>query len=276
MSLEKFLKKQSDTKTMPETPKITRTPPGGEERDSKRKKEDEGEGSILVEILSEIKKLREEFRAITKEVSTIKEEITKIHESQRKEKEENGRRMAKAEEEVETLKEKIKNIEEKCNRKDREERKKNLIIRGLKETREEDTKEIIYQLFEEKLGVRPKVDQATRMGRMRGEEECRAVKVRFSEVKEKWLVTDKKQKLKGSRIYIDEDYPEEVWEKRKRLIAMAQRIRKEEGKRVFVQYDRIKIDGEIYELVKENGEEKLLKNEGRTVGRERKPRNMKV
>lgn len=69
-------------------------------------------------------------------------------------------------------------------------------------------------------------------------EKPRPIVVRFLRLKDKLAVLDKAENLKGSGIFINEDFPEAVWQKRKELLP-AMKAARERGDIAYLRYDKL-------------------------------------
>ena len=249
---------------------LLRTPP---EDDQNRKKkfcldeegkseEETSNNEILKKILEKMNNLEKKFESFEQRIDRDNEERKRDFNLFKEELAENRKGIENIEKEMELLREKVKIQGEKLMMREKEERRKNIIIKGLKEEEGEGrdtayTKKEVENFLEEKLGLKDiKIQNTSRIGRKRDNSD-RPILVTFPELKEKWKVSDIRNKLKGTNIFIDDDYDYETRQIRRKLFVWA-KIIKQEGKRVFVNGDKIKIDGENYELLTRNGEAELV------------------
>lgn len=127
-------------------------------------------------------------------------------------------------------------MEGKWERKEREERRRNIIIKGIKiagEKRKEAVEEILRD-----IGANVKVEEVRRI--KRGEEEgIESLWVRLESEGQRREVMGKKNKLRGRRERIVEDL---TWRERKMRWKLENIARTEEkrGKKVWVGYDRMR------------------------------------
>lgn len=154
-----------------------------------------------------------------------------------------------------TIEIRLRKIEREGEMKERKERRRNLIVRGVEVT-EGKKREGIEKLLGD-IGAEVKVEEVSRVGGGKGKE---IWLVRLEKEEQKREVMRKKKFLKGRNEKITEDL---TWRERKmkwRLEEIARRER-EEGRRVWVSYGRILI-GEEWWTWDEEGE--VLRNqEGR-------------
>ena len=87
---------------------------------------------------------------------------------------------------------------------ERELRRNNVIVVGLKEEPERPTVDVVSKLFNEKLSVPVKLDEAKRLGRAK-EGTARPILVRFAERSSKVSVMKKRSTLKGTGIFVNND-----------------------------------------------------------------------
>lgn len=132
---------------------------------------------------------------------------------------------------------------------DSQARRANVIIDGIPEAEKENnlvTEEKVLKIFEEKLNLDPKtvgVEQVTRTGKVNitsdgTQGRPRPVIVRFHRTKDRDMVLRNARKLKGTRIFINEDYPEAVRQRRKELLPKMKEAR-ERGDIAFLRYDKL-------------------------------------
>ncbi|XP_049273554.1 uncharacterized protein LOC119401792 isoform X2 [Rhipicephalus sanguineus] len=127
-------------------------------------------------------------------------------------------------------------------------RKNNLIIHGLRETSSETTDhllESVLDLLSVKLGVKcDDIERCHRLGAKRGDKP-RPVIIKLMDFRSKIAILNNARKLKGSKIYINEDYSARVRLARKALWQNSQDMRKNAGK-VKLKHDTLTIDGVRY------------------------------
>lgn len=179
------------------------------------------------------------------EIRSLRTEINRINESQlqaRKEivllKEENE----KLKTENETKNDRIKRIE-------REMRAKNAVINGILEDNDEmDLNESIRQIIIDKLEIDCKkedIESVRRIG-IKGQY-SRPIHVKFQNESVRNNIMKNKKKLKGSNIYIDEDYTQEIREERKILREVLKK-EKQEGKNAYIKYNKLISNKEVYTI----------------------------
>ena len=139
--------------------------------------------------------------------------------------------------ETNELKEKIRDLEDRT-------RRNNLRIDGVKESEKEtweDTEKKVNEIFKHKLGITThvKIERAHRTGKTKSDRQKeRTIVLKVLDYKDKVTILKNARKLKGTGIFINEDYSRETMELRKKLWSGVLRLR-QEGKFAVLQYDRI-------------------------------------
>lgn len=156
--------------------------------------------------------------------------------------------MKKIEEDVTTLKQENENLKEKLEKQDqriraleKEINNNQLVIHGLEEleTPECNLEKTLTNFFQKIMKINfeeGSIEKATRLGPKK--EGNRPIKVTIKSVKTKDLVMANRKQLKGSAIYISENYPKEVLETRKKLVPELKKLRNE-GKTAYINYDKL-------------------------------------
>ncbi len=132
---------------------------------------------------------------------------------------------------------------------DAQTRHQNVIIDGIPEAENEkgsDSEEKVLALFKDKLDLDPLtigIHEVQRVGKsLKGKDELRSLPrptlVSFLRIKDRDRVMANARKLKGSNIFIKEDYPESVRKRRKELIPKMNAAR-ERGDIAFLRYDKL-------------------------------------
>jgi tRNA threonylcarbamoyladenosine modification (KEOPS) complex Pcc1 subunit len=123
----------------------------------------------------------------------------------------------------------------------------NLLFYNVEEEEKENTDEKIYQILEEKLEIRDarsriKIDRSHRVGRKRNtQRKPRAIVVKFNYFKDREHVRLNARKLRGTRIGIAEQFPEEIEKIRQKLYPEMKKA-KAAGHRVRMVRDKLYID----------------------------------
>lgn len=169
------------------------------------------------------KKAQEIIEAVNQKVLVIEEDVKTL-------KEENN-----------LLKMKIEKQDEKIRTLEKESKGKELIVHGLeeRETSEVSVERLLLDFFRSTMQLAMDgndLDKAFRLGKKM--ERPRPIRVIFAKSKVRDTVISKRKALKGSKIFISENFPKEVLETRKALLPEVKKLR-EEGKTAFIKYDKI-------------------------------------
>lgn len=173
---------------------------------------------------TEITNLRE---TIIKENNELKQEIKKTRDEM-KIKEETWRK------EKERLEMRIENLEERWEKKERREKRNNIVIKGIKFPGKEIVKEV--ELFiENELKIKKKVNEAYKI---KENEDREIIIAKLESWKEKKEIMENKYKLAGKRIFIENDmtYGERIIQKK---IQELQQTEREKGRKTKMGYKKI-------------------------------------
>lgn len=181
--------------------------------------------------MSEMRKMMEMLKEIKDEISKVRNDVAlfKIENT-------------KLQERVQIQEKQIEYLE-------REAKKKNLIIKGIKDTERETyikREEEIVKLMKT-IGVKmgtDSIDMTYRIGRFNPEKE-RPIVVKLTYEKSKYEILRNAKNLKGSNVWIDEDFTQKTQDERRTLIPMMKEIRSE-GKTVVLRYNKLIVDGKVY------------------------------
>jgi len=168
----------------------------------------------------------------------------------------------------EELENKVKIMKRKLEIKKREERRKNIIIKGV-EVRERRKMEAVEEVIGA-LGMRVEIESCWKLGRgtVEGQE---MILVKLREEKQRKEILEKRKNLRGRREKIVEDW---IWEERRIRWKLEEIARKEEekGRQVWIGYGRIRIGGqwwkwdEVGEVLRD-GSERVRREEQGEGGR---------
>ena len=134
---------------------------------------------------------------------------------------------------------------------EREVRKKNIIIKGIVEEKEEEereTKEKIKRILNKldvEIDLEKETDGIRRIGKYKKEGK-RPIIVKQQQ-KKKTKIMKQASKLKGTNIWIDGDFTRKVQEQRRLLIPHLKEARNK-GYKADLKYNYLKINGERYEI----------------------------
>ena len=135
------------------------------------------------------------------------------------------------------IKEKLRDLEDRT-------RRNNLRIDGVNESVKEtwdETEEKVMKILKNNLGITTavKIERAHRAGKIRlNSKRPRTIVIKILDYKDKTNILRNTHKLKGTGIFINEDFSRETIEKRKKLWVDVLQLR-EQGKYAVLQYDRI-------------------------------------
>ena len=164
---------------------------------------------------------------------------------------------------------------------EREIKKRNLIIKGLKDEEDEsngDLKEKVAKLIK-KLNVEMKmeedVDEMRRMGKF-DEGRDRPIVIKLMKIKTKMEILRSTKALRGSKIWIEEEYTKRTQNERKRLIPFLKQAR-QGGDKAILKFNKLIINNtahKIEELEEIKGKEVRMKP-ARTIS-ERSPESEQI
>lgn len=148
------------------------------------------------------------------------------------------------------LKEQVVSQEIKIKTLERETRRKNLVIKGVQESGREEVAETIVKVSEimESMGVKldptRDIDEARRLGHpVMGKK--RPILLKLTTGSKKREILMKTKELRGTNVWIDEDYTRETQEERKQLMAPLKEARGK-GHRAYIRHNKLIIDEEAY------------------------------
>lgn len=153
--------------------------------------------------------------------------------------------------ENEVLKETIEKQEKRITSLEREARRKNLIIKGVEDNegeKYEETKEKAIKIIQSMgVEINPEIDidNVGRMGRSR-EGVVRPIILKFNTTSKKMEIMKKTGVLKGTDIWVDEDYTKEIQEERKALIPKLNEARRK-GHKAQLRYNKLIINNKVYD-----------------------------
>lgn len=126
-------------------------------------------------------------------------------------------------------------------------RRNNLVVYGVEESHEEDSKKqkVNGDIFRKILGV--EINSIERMHRIgqRNAERPRPVILKLCNYVDKTKVLSSCFKLKGTNIFISEDFSKNIRDTRTKLWRSTAEERKT-GSKVSLHFDKLKVDGKLY------------------------------
>lgn len=211
----------------------------------------------LQEILAKLNKIEQTNDRMEKKLDYLQDELAK----QKNENRELKEKLRQNEEKTEKQEERIKILE-------RQLREKRIVIYGIEEM-ENETDEMRKESFKKimnKIGIQTNVindiKQINRIGNKENRSRYnRPLLIELDTIQKRVEIFKEAKKLKGTNIYIAEDYSKQVQETRKRLLPQLKAAR-ENGHRAHMAYDKLIIDGEERK-VSEEKEDKKEEKKGR-------------
>lgn len=172
------------------------------------------------DMMQELRTIREEQRAYTQELKKVKETNEML-----------------TKENIE-LKNDIKIINNKLENIDRQNRRSNLVIQGLNiaNNGEDSIRDEIELFIKTNLDVEVKIQKARKLANG-------MYWIQMGNTDDKYMVMKNKSKLRGQKIYINEDMSKEQREIQKKIEIHAKEERKD-GKKVKIGYKKLIINGE--------------------------------
>ncbi|XP_020293510.1 protein PXR1-like [Pseudomyrmex gracilis] len=217
--------------------KTQRSPMGQKGREEERKSDREEREwkdemrEMMVILMEGMKDVKEQSRNMKEELEGWRKDVAKKEEMWRKERQE-------LRNSITSLEKRMKEMELRAlERKERKDRKRNLIIRGLEVKEEKRRKAVVGVL--EKIRANGEVEEVRKLGS--GEGGTETVWVRMGKEDQRSDVMKKKYKLKGSRERIMEDW---TWKERKMRWRLEEIARREmaKGRKVGMGYGRLRIE----------------------------------
>lgn len=156
--------------------------------------------------------------------------------------------------ENEQLRLKVEKQDERIEFLERELRKKNLIITGVVDEEGEKEHETLEKILVVMNNIGVEIDKEKdledllRLGKYKATG-MRPILIKMRKYSKKTEILKQAKNLKGTTIGINEDYPKEVQEERKKLIPIMKESRAK-GQKAFIKYNKLIIDNEIYKTAK--------------------------
>lgn len=185
-------------------------------------------------------------------IEALNRKFIHLEETFKKERELDRQRIEKLDKEVSNLKKENEELKGLIVSEDRMRRKNRLVVSGLEESREEDTsgratEESARRFFSEKFGESLEIKSAVRVGRREDSKPRRLlVKMKYFEDKIK-ILKGKRNALRGTKIYINEDLSREDYKREKFLSGKAREAR-QKGERVKIRKNGLQINDKFYRL----------------------------
>ncbi len=138
-------------------------------------------------------------------------------------------------------------MEDKINELENRSRRQNIVVKGIDDKEGEtweESKNKVEEILDRKMKIKVDIVRAHRVGRFNARY-GRPIVVKLEKERDKEMVMRKKNELKGSLVFIEEDYSLKTRALRKKLFDIDKKER-ERGKRVIVTFDKVIIDGKQY------------------------------
>lgn len=199
--------------------------------------------------------MKQIIKNMTENGEELKRELKEMRKLMEEEREE--RRAMEGERKV--WKNRVIELEERIERMESRERKRNIVVKGIPEgrgERREETEEKVKIMIDNQMEIKDiRADMIIRIGK-ETEGRNRPVLVKCADEMEKKRIIAQRTKLKGSKIFLEEDLTFEVRQKRKKLWFLAKK-NEVDNKEIRWRGDKILIRGRRYELGVLEGEECL-------------------
>lgn len=209
---------------------------------------------------TEMSKIEEMFRHISNNMQAMDDKLTAVVQELKSMKTENT-----------MLKRVVEKQEEKIVSLEREIRRRNLIIKGVDEGEDEEIEETrertvrVIQSIGVKISPEADIDEIRRMGRPK-EGSIRPIILKLRTAIKKTEIMRKTSGLRGTNIWIDEDYTKEIQEERRILIPKLKEARKM-GHKAQLKHNKLIINDKVFDSesiqAAELGESKQSKDKKR-------------
>ncbi len=189
---------------------------------------------------SDIKDIKASLEYAHAEIADLKQE----NEVMKKNNEKSMERVEKLKRDNEMMRNKIVDLQARS-------MQDNLLFFNMPENDKENTTEMIHDLLENKIGIedarsKVKIDRSHRVGCRRvGNNKPRPIVVKFNFHQDREYVRMNAKNLKGMKIGISEQFPEEIESIRKTLYPKLKKA-KREGKRAKIIRYKLIIEGQVY------------------------------
>lgn len=150
--------------------------------------------------------------------------------------------------EIDKIKNKIQAYDNQILNYEKENRKRNIIIHGIKEneTNRKELEDIILFLFNKGMKTSVTISEIDALFRLEIKKDSysRPIIVKFLSQRKVWDILQNRKLLKGQNIYLNEDLPKPIIEKRKELYPLMKELRKK-GELTFMKYDKLISNGKV-------------------------------
>lgn len=234
--------------------------PLDEHQPPKRPRDEPEEGNgLLLRILEEVQEARSEARI---KFEQLEGKLSRMDEERKEE----AKKVSSLEREVAELRKEIDTLRKSVLTREREDRKRNMIVKGIEETEREErgeTKRKVMEMIRNEMKMEcPPIVEARRIG-PRTEGRGRIILTKFSCDIDKQEIIKNRGRLRGTNVYIEADLPPAIREKKRRLLRIC-REERGKGNKAFIVRDKINISGFLYELAIIDGRSELRRVEDET------------
>ncbi len=191
----------------------------------------------ITNVNKEVKDLRASLEFSQKSIDEIRKRLGAIEEKQTK--------FSSLSQEVQTLKMQNRQLHEKLERLESYSRKNNLIITGLKESDGENPEQVVSQFLSTLVPGSVAVERCHRLGPSQRKGKSRPMIVRFQSYPDRKKVWEKRFQLKGKDVWLKEDFPASIEEKRQSLYPILQAA-KGAGMKANLVVDKLLINGATF------------------------------
>lgn len=187
--------------------------------------------SMSNELKNEIKNSCDQLKKTNEEIKSLREEMKRREEEWRKERE-----LWSCEKK--NLLDRVKKMEDKLERQEKNDKKNNIIIKGL-DTEQRDIKEVTQEFVKKELNVEPKIREAYTVGKRR------LIVVKLEDFHTKLAIMKKKSKLGDKKVYIENDLTQREVSIQATIRAHA-RDERAKGNVARVGFQKLSINGQWY------------------------------
>ena len=196
---------------------------------------------------STITEVKETLNSLTGRVHNVEQECNQLRENVNN----SDMKMKKCMHEMDSikgenrfLKGKMKELEERAIKAESYSRRDNLILDGIPLAENENLDEIVRDIFTNKMKcVNVQEMKFVRVHRLANKKK---VIVKFHYFQDKEHVWSKRRELKGKKIWIEEDYPPEIRNRRQILRPIFKAAQNVDGMRASLTGDQLRLNGDVY------------------------------
>lgn len=213
---------------------------------------------------SDMDDIKEMFRTITTQLATVEEKLDKNTQVIKELKHENQR-----------LKQVIREQEERIEMIEKEQKRNNIIIQGVDDKENEDEKMVrakvqhIMEKINAEVQVETDIVEIRRLGVFKPNKK-RPILAKLRTWNHKMKIFKEAKNLKGSDIWINEEFTKKVLEERKYLVQHLKQAR-QQGQQATLRYNKLIVDGKGYSAEDFTDFAKERKCENKRTASERSP-----